>query len=189
MDELKIYIKNMVCPRCIEAVQNILTQLNISYEKVELGQIYLTHNPDSSRKSQLSKNLQLRGFELLEPGKSVLISRIKNLIIGQIHYSDKPLEINFSAYLSDKLNHDYSYLSRLFSSVENITIEKFISRQKIEKVKELLFYDELSLAEIAYRLNYSSVAYLVAQFKKETGMTTKEFRNSRQNNRKNLDSI
>lgn len=184
-----IHIKNMVCPRCIAAVEKILKELDLPFIKVELGQVILKNEPDEKIKSDLKNKLSVSGFELIESGKSVLISKIKSIIIEQIHHSSEPLKTNFSVIISEKLGHDYSYLSRLFSSVEGITIEKYIARQKIEKVKELIFYDELSLQEIAFRLNYSSVAYLVSQFKKETGMTTRTFKESRKPGHTDLSSL
>jgi AraC-like DNA-binding protein len=126
---------------------------------------------------------------LLEPGKSVLISKIKTVIIEQIHHAQEPLSINFSSLISDKLNHEYAYLSRLFSSVEGITIEKFIVLQKIEKVKEYLIYNQMTLSEIANEMKYSSVAHLSSQFKKETGMTPTQFKSQSSHHRKPLDKL
>jgi AraC-like DNA-binding protein len=189
MNENKIHIKNMVCQRCILAVQDILHDLNIEAEEVALGKVTLTHELDADKRKELSDRLKDLDFELLEPGRSSLISRIKTLIVEQIHHSKEPLKENFSTFLADKLHHEYSYLSRLFSSVEGITIEKYIARQKIEKVKELLFYDELSLSEIAFQMDYSSAAYLSTQFKKETGMTPTEFKNRHQPGHQHLDSL
>jgi len=188
-EDKSIYIKNMVCPRCISAVEGIFFDLEVKIKDVELGQVFLENQLSREKIDQLNEALNKIGFEILEPGKSSLISRIKSLIIDQIHHSDESLKINYSTFLSDKLHHDYSYISRLFSSVEGITIEKFITQQKIEKVKELLFYDEMSLTEIAYRMDYSSTAYLSTQFKKETGMTPTDFKNSHLPGHHNLDSI
>lgn len=184
-----LLIKNMVCPRCILAVRGILQDLQIATDRIELGQITLSSALDAAKREELSKRLLSVGFELLEPGRSSLISQIKILIIDQIHHRNEPLRENFSSFLSGRLHHEYSYLSRLFSSVEGITIEKFITKQRIEKVKELLFYDELTLSEIAFKMDYSSVAYLSTQFKKETGMTPTEFKNSRQPDHRHLDSL
>lgn len=179
----------MVCPRCIMAVENILNELSIPFRNVSLGQAELHTILRKEQLDSLSEKLSELGFELLDTSRSSLISRIKSLIIEQVHYSTEPLTINFSSYLSEKLHHDYSHLSRLFSSVEGTTIEKYITRQKIEKVKELLFYDELTLSEIAFRMNYSSTAYLSTQFKKETGMTPSQFKSSHQPGHRNLDSL
>ena len=184
-----LHIKNMVCPRCIMAVEGVLKELGIGFLDVSLGQVVLHTIPTEKERQELSSMLKKLGFELLEPGKSVLISRIKTLIIKHIHYSEESIPVNFSTYLSDQLHYDYSYLSRLFSSVEGITIERFVTLQKIEKVKEFLFYNEMTLSEIAFRMNYSSAAYLSTQFRKETGMTTTQYRKSRTPGHRALDSI
>ena len=176
METKTLHIKNMVCPRCITAVQKSLDELSIEHSSVQLGEVIL-HEPISDEKrKELSSDLDTLGFELLGSRKSVLISRMKTLIIEQIHYKSEPLKERFSSYLSQKLFHEYGYLSHLFSSVEGMTIEKYIMIQKIERVKELLFYNELTLSEIAHQLGYSSVAHLSAQFKKETGMTPSQFK-------------
>ncbi|PWH85055.1 helix-turn-helix domain-containing protein [Brumimicrobium oceani] len=182
-----LHIKNMVCPRCITAVENVLQEMKISFEKIELGQVEINQELNDSLRENLSKKLNSLGFELLSSGKSQLISEIKTAIIQQIHHSKEPLTVNFSNFLSEKLNYDYTYLSRLFSGVEGITINRFIVIQKIEKVKELLFYDEMTSAEIAHQLNYNSVAYLSGIFKKETGMTLTQFKELRGSNRKGID--
>lgn len=185
----KIYIKNMVCPRCIMAVEGILKALEIDVLRIELGKITLKNSLPSISREKLSEKLSSVGFELLEQGASILISQIKAIIIESIHHSESPMEGKISAFISSKLNKDYASLSRLFSSVEGITIEKFVTKQKIEKVKELLFYNELTLSEIAYQMNYSSVAHLSAQFKKETGLSATKFKNQRKLNRKSLDDL
>lgn len=189
MEKKKIHIKNMVCARCIMTVERILEELDIDSENLELGQVSLKTDLDSKVRNALQENLSEVGFELLEPGRSSLISKIKTLIINQIHHSEETLNKNFSTFLSEKLYYEYSYLSRLFSSVEGITIEKYIARQRIEKVKEMLFYDELTLSEIGFRMNYSSVAYLSTQFKRETGMTPTQFRNTHQPGHRHLDCL
>ena len=192
MNELgnpKVYIKNMVCPRCIAAVEGIFKDLAIETSKIELGEVALNDPLSSVKRKELSDKLTELGFELLEPGASVLISQVKAIIIGSIHHSKNPIEGKISAFISKQLNKDYASLSRLFSSVEGITIEKFVTKQKIEKVKELLFYNELTLSEIAYQLNYSSVAHLSAQFKKETGLSATEFKNQRNPKRISLDDL
>ncbi|GMQ32989.1 hypothetical protein Ataiwa_12610 [Algoriphagus taiwanensis] len=178
----------MVCPRCIEAVSEIFSGENLE-AKVELGKVRLEKSISEAQKEKLAQLLQNRGFELLESGKSALISQIKTGIIDLVHHQDNQLQKNLSSYLSQKLNQEYSGLSKLFSQVEGITIERYYTLQKIEKVKEFLFYDELSLSEIAFKMGYSSVAYLSAQFKKETGMTPSEFKKNGQVKRKSLDGI
>ncbi|MEX2370612.1 MAG: AraC family transcriptional regulator [Bacteroidales bacterium] len=189
MDKQILHIKNMVCPRCIMAVEGALKEYGISFQNVELGQVTLSGPMSPDTREQFGTKLETLGFELLEPGKSTLISKIKTLIIEQVHYSTEPLAVNFSTYLSEKLNYEYSSLSRLFSSVEGVTIERYVTLQKIEKVKELLFYDELSLSEVAFQMNYSSVAYLSTQFKKETGMTPTQFKQSHKPGLRHLDSL
>lgn len=184
-----LYIKNMVCPRCIMSVKSILQDLSISFNNIYLGQVEIVEPLPKAQSTLLEKRLQAVGFELLEPGKSALISKIKTVIIEQIHYSNEPVAVNFSKLISDKLHHEYAYLSRLFSSIEGITIEKYIARQKIEKVKELLFYDQISLSQISLEMNYSSVSHLSAQFKKETGMTPTQFKSQERPNRKSLDNL
>lgn len=179
----------MVCPRCIDTVQKLLDDLGIEATSIKLGEVITKRKINAQEKAQLQPKLIAHGFELLQDHKSALIGKIKSLLIEQIHYAKGNLNINFSTLLSDKLNHDYSYLSRLFSSVEGITIERFIMRQKIERVKELIFYDELTLSEIAFQMNYSSTAHLSAQFKKETGMTPTQFKKERKPGRQSLDAI
>lgn len=186
---MEILIKNMVCPRCIEAVKKSLEDSGIPFDAIELGKVSLKTPLTSDQKTFFANSLEAKGFELLESRTSALISQIKSLIIEQIHHSEDSLGENFSTFLAEKLNHEYTSLSRLFSQVEGITIEKFITRQKIERVKEYLFYDQLSLSEIAFKLNYSSVAYLSAQFKKETGMTPSDFKKNHTAERKSLDQL
>lgn len=184
-----LHIKNMVCPRCIMAVKDILTQLEIQYQDVQLGQVIVSDQIDQYKLLTLDDKLNALGFELLEPGKSALISQIKSVIIDQVHHKNEPFSINFSALISDYLHHEYAYLSRLFSSVEGITIEKFILLQKIEKAKEYLIYNQMTLSEIANEMNYSSVAHLSSQFKKETGMTPTQFKGQTSHHRKPLDKL
>jgi len=176
METKILHIKNMVCPRCIMAVEKMLNELGISFSSVQLGEVELKEEISKEQHTELASALDALGFELLDSRKSILISRIKKLIIEQIHYRKEPLSELFSTYLSRKLFHDYGYLSHLFSTVEGMTMEKYILKQKTERVKELLFYNEMTLSEIAYQLNYSSVSHLSAQFKKETGMTPTEFK-------------
>ncbi|MDF2157658.1 AraC family transcriptional regulator [Algoriphagus sp. CAU 1675] len=188
MESRELYIKNMVCPRCIEAVAEIFVHEHLEAQ-VELGKVSLTLSISDAEKEKLGQLLRQRGFELLESGKSALISQIKTLIIELVHHQENSIHENLSTFLSEKLNQEYTGLSKLFSGVEGITIERYYTRQKIEKVKEYLFYDELSLSEIAFRMGYSSVAYLSAQFKKETGMTPSEFKKNGQDKRRSLDGI
>ena len=185
----KLNIKNMVCPRCIETVKVIFAELDIDVVSIQLGEVIVKDAPIPKQMDELKQKLSDHGFELLEDQKSTLINQIKSIIVDQIHHLQESLNINFSSLLSERLNHEYTSLSKLFSSVEGITIEKFILKQKVEKVKELLFYDELTLTEIAYKMSYSSVAHLSNQFKKETGMTPSEFKRLRKPGHQPLDNI
>lgn len=185
-----LHIKNMVCPRCIKVVNEEFEKLNIPIQKIELGKVVTTETVSESQTILIRQTLIENGFELIDDKKGKLIDSIKTLIIEKIHHS-KELEetLNISDYLLERINYDYSYLSRLFSSVEGITIEKYIISQKIEKVKELLVYDELTLNEISYLLGYSSVQHLSKQFKKITGLTPSHFKKLKENKRKPLDSV
>lgn len=180
----------MVCNRCIKVVTDEFQKLNLTIEEIELGKVVVSQVLDSERINQIKSVLLENGFELIDDKKSKLIDRIKTIIIERIHHSKKTNTlINTSDYISGELGYDYSYLSNLFSSVEGITIEKYIIHQKIEKVKELLVYDELSLKEISYLLDYSSVSYLSNQFKKVTGLTPSHFKKLKENKRKSLDKV
>ncbi|WP_417559048.1 helix-turn-helix domain-containing protein [Mesoflavibacter zeaxanthinifaciens] len=184
-----LFIKNMVCNRCIMAVKNELDKLGIEPIDVQLGEVTLEKELTTQEKEKFSKALVSLGFELIDDKKSRLIEQIKNTIIDLVHHQDNETKTNLSDVLSEKLHHDYNYLSNLFSEVEGTTIEKYFIAQKIEKVKELLVYDELSLSEIAFRLNYSSVAYLSNQFKKVTGLSPSHFKKIREKRRKPLDEV
>lgn len=184
-----IHIKNMVCPRCISAVSNILHELTIPYSSIKLGEVELKMPLSKETKIFFSKALQDSGFSLINNRKSQLIQQMKTLVVDKIHHSTDELNIKWGEYISEKLHLDYKYLSSLFSSVESITFEQYIINQKIERIKELIVYDELTLSEIAHILNYSSVAYLSNQFKKITGMSTTQFKKSVNKNRKSLDDI
>lgn len=184
-----LHIKNMVCNRCIEAVTEEFARARIPIESITLGEVVLENELTQKQHSNLEKSLAERGFELLKDQKSKLIDQIKSIIIQQIHHNSKPLNVNFSTLIAEKLNQEYTSLSKLFSFVEGITIEKYILKQKVERVKELIIYNELTLSEIAHHMSYSSVAHLSSQFKKETGMTPSEFKKGRSPHRKPLDGI
>ena len=184
-----IYIKNMVCNRCKKAVKELFEQMGYEARLVELGEVDITEELKAEDKELLKTNLLDLGFELIDDKKSRLIEQIKNVIIDLVHKKNVELKENMSNLLRDKLHHDYHYLSNLFSEVEGITIEKYFIAQKIEKVKELLIYDELTLSEIAIQLNYSSVAYLSSQFKSVTGITPTVFKQMRGSKRKPLDEV
>ncbi len=184
-----LFIKNMVCNRCIMVVQNEVDKLGLDAKNVKLGEVTFEKELTGKEKNKLSEALVPLGFEVIDDKKSRMIEQIKNIIIDLVHHQDNDIKTNLSNVLSNKLNHDYNYLSNLFSEVVGTTIEKYFISQKIEKVKELLVYDELSLSEIAFRLNYSSVAYLSNQFKKVTGLTPSHFKKIREDKRKPLDEV
>jgi len=186
---MKLYIKNMVCNRCIMVVKNELEKLGHQPLHITLGEALLNNEMTDSEKETLDQNLKSLGFEIIDDKKSRLIAQIKSSIIEIVHQQNGDLKSNLSDYLSHRLHHDYTYLSNLFSQVEGTTIEKYLIAQKIEKVKELLVYDELSLSEIATQMNYSSVAYLSNQFKKVTGLTPTYFKNIKENKRRPLDEL
>ncbi len=184
-----IFIKNMVCNRCILVVQRELDRLGIDVKSIRLGEVVLEKELTPEAKNALGTTLVALGFELIDDRKSRIIEKIKNVIIDLVHHQESDTKYNLSEVLRHALHLDYNYLSNLFSEVEGTTIEKYFIAQKIEKVKELLVYDELSLSEIAYRLNYSSVAYLSNQFKKTTGLTPSYFRKIKEQKRKPLDEV
>ena len=185
-----LHIKNMVCDRCIKVVNDELSGLGYTIKKLELGEVSLKEELDKNDLVKISQVLADNGFELIDDRKSKLINRIKTMIIEFIHYDrEMPEHMNLSDFLAKEIGHDYSYLSNLFSSVEGLTIEKYLIHQKIEKVKELLVYDELSLNEISYQLNYSSVQHLSNQFKKITGLTPSHFKKIKINKRNPLDKV
>jgi len=181
----------MVCPRCIETVQSIMENNGFQVESIKLGSVEIDQSPSDSQLETLSSELKNRGFELLQDRKSQIVDQVKSEIILWIHQNqetDNPTQ-NLSDQLARKLNMDYSALSHVFSASVGLTIEKYAILQKIEKVKELLSYDELTVSEIAFKLGYSSVAHLSSQFKKETGMTPGQFKKLKDQDRRTLDSI
>jgi AraC family transcriptional regulator len=184
-----ITIKNMVCPRCIDTVKRIVGSSGLPLIEVKLGEIHLGTRPSSKQKENLSKGLEENGFEIVQSAKARQINQIKTLIMNRVHYGEGSPELTLSSYLSQNINYDYSHLSKLFSSIEGITIERFATLQRIEKAKELLIYDEHSITEIANQLEYSSPAHLSAQFKRETGITPSKFRFQRTPIRQSIDSI
>lgn len=180
----------MVCHRCKMVVKSELEKLNLRPVTITLGEVMIEEKElAKDRLKKLSAALTAIGFELIDDKKSKLIEQIKTFVIETVHYKDEQPKKNYSEMLSHNLHHDYSHLSNLFSQVEGITIEQYIINQKIEKVKELITYDELSLSEIAYKLGYSSVAHLSNQFKKITGLTPSHFKQIGQNKRKALDKV
>ena len=179
----------MVCIRCKLVVKDELAKMGLHYTSVELGEAEIFENISPDQLEQIRSALLRSGLELMDDKKSVLIQKIKNVIIEQVHYSEEPLTMNFSQFLSQKLEHNYTYLANLFTEVQGTTIEKFIISHKIERVKELLVYNELTLTEIAYKMHYSSVAHLSTQFKKVTGLTPTFFRNLKDKRRSMLEDV
>ncbi|AKD05170.1 AraC family transcriptional regulator [Pontibacter korlensis] len=186
----KIYIKNMVCDRCKRVVAEELQKLGYAVLQVGLGEAEIATESDDVDMEQLRDVLENNGFELLDDRKTQLIEKVKLAIIELIHQAgEQDLHINTSDYIAEKVGLDYNYISSLFSSFEGITIEKYLILQRVERVKELLVYDELSLKEIAYKLGYSSVAHLSSQFKKVTGLTPSHFKQVKSAKRKTLDKV
>ncbi len=180
----------MVCDRCVMAVENELKKAGIPYETVELGEVTLPARPEAQKLELFRGSIADLGFELIEDKNARIISAIKNAVIEFVRtVPPKQKKIKFSVYLSEKLNKDYNYLSNFFSSIEGTTIEHFLIHHKIERVKELLVYDELTLSEIAHELGYSSVQHLSNQFKKVTGLTPSHFKKIGENKRKPLDKV
>lgn len=187
---MKLYIKNMVCRRCIMVVSSELEKLGLHPESVELGEAELAEQHLSeSQKGAIDNALQAVGFERIDDRKSRLIAKMKSIIIETIDRSDGELQTRWSDLIASELHYEYNHLSNLFSSVEGITLEQYIIRQKVEKAKELLVYDELTLSEIAWKLGYSSPAYLSSQFKKVTGLTASHFKKLKDKKRKPLDDV
>jgi AraC-like DNA-binding protein len=179
----------MVSLRCKMVVKEELEKLGLEPVEIDLGVVDLSEDVTEQQRKQLKEHLLHFGLELLDDKKSILIERIKNVITDLIHYSDELPKMNFSHYISEKLNYDYTYLSNIFSEVKGITIQQFVILQKIERVKELLLYDELNLKEISYKLHYSSAAHLSTQFKKITGLSPSFFKELKQKRRGNLENV
>ena len=186
---MKLYIKNMVCGRCKMVVKAEFEKLGLQTVSVDLGEVELQNTITEDQKEELLNHLQALGFDLIDDKKSKTIEKIKMLIIDLVHHKNNELKTNLSDYLAENLNQDYNSLSNLFSEVENTTIEKYFISQKIEKVKELIIYNELSLSEIADILNYSNVAHLSNQFKKVTGFTPTYFKQLKNKKRIQIENL
>ncbi|MFC4143229.1 helix-turn-helix domain-containing protein [Pedobacter mendelii] len=184
-----LHIKNMVCNRCKMVVKAELEKLGFNLVSVELGKVSLAESLSSDDKLKIAEKINYFGFELLEDRKTQVAEQVKTSIINLVHYTKEPLKMNLSSYLSENLSLEYAQISSVFSEVENQTIEKYFIAQKVEKAKEMLTYDELTLSEIAYQLNYSSVAHLSAQFKKVTGLTPSAYKRENLGKRKTLDEV
>jgi AraC-like DNA-binding protein len=186
---VKLYIKYMVSLRCKMVVKEELQNLGLNLVSVDLGMVEISGEMTPVQQDQLSANLLRSGLELLDDKKAIMIDKIKNVIIEMVHYADELPNTNYSEYISQKLGYDYTYLSNVFSEVKGITIQQFIILHKIEKVKELLLYDELTLTEISYKLQYSSVAHLSNQFKKITGLSPSFYKQLKQKRKNNLENL
>lgn len=186
---MKLYIKYMVSLRCKRIVKEVFHKLGIDQVIIDLGMIEVLNEINSEQRELLKQNLKVCGLELLDDKKSILIESIKNVIIELIHYTDELPKLNYSDYISKKLGYDYTYLANTFSEVKGITIQQFIIIHKIERVKELLIYDELNLAEISYKLHYSSAAHLSNQFKKITGLTPSFYKKLKNKRKLNLEDL
>jgi len=179
----------MVSTRCKMAVKDALRSLGLHFVLVDLGEVDIMEKISPEQRELLSVALLDSGLELMDDKRAVLIEKIKNAIIEMVHHSDELIKVNFSEYLSEKLNHDYTYLANLFSEVQGTTIEQFIISHKIERIKELIIYDELNITEIAWKMNYSSVAHLSNQFKKVTGLSPSHFKQLKDKRRNPIEEI
>ena len=186
---LKLYIKYMVSNRCKIAVKEELKKLGLHFMVVDLGEVEIMENISPEMREQVKNALFENGFELMDDKRSMLIEKIKNTIVEMVHNSDEMIKTNFSTYLSEKMNHDYTYLANLFSEVQGTTIEQFIISHKIERIKELLIYGEQNITEIAWKMNYSSVAHLSNQFKKVTGLSPSHFKQLKDKRRSPLEDV
>ncbi|WP_104000791.1 helix-turn-helix domain-containing protein [Flavobacterium urumqiense] len=179
----------MVSNRCKMAVKEELKKLGLHFIVVDLGEVEIMENISMIQREQLKKALLDSGLELMDDKKAMLIEKIKNVIIEMVHHSTENIKVNFSDYLSEKMNHDYTYLSNLFSEVQGTTIEQFIISHKTERIKELIIYGELNITEIAWKMNYSSVAHLSSQFKKVTGLSPSHFKQLKDKRRNPIEEI
>ncbi len=179
----------MVCIRCQMVVKAELEKIGLPYTYVKIGEADIVGNVENEQLKQLGLALKKSGLLLMDDKKSILVEKIKSAIIELVHYTEEQIKVNLSDYLSEKLNYDYTYLANLFSEVKGITIEKFYLTHKIERVKELIVYDELNLTEIAYKMHYSSVAHLSNQFKKFTGLTPSHFKKLKNKRRDTLEDV
>lgn len=179
----------MVSNRCKMAVKEELQKLGLHFVLVDLGEVEVMEDLTSEQLLQINEGLHVSGLELMDDKKAILIEKIKNIVIEMVHHSEELIKTNFSDYLAEKLSHSYSYLANLFSEVQGITIEQFIISHKVERIKELIMYNEMNITEIADNMNYSSVAHLSNQFKKVTGLSPSHFKNLKQKSRIPLEDI
>jgi AraC-like DNA-binding protein len=179
----------MVSNRCKMAVKEDLRKLGLHFIVVDLGEVEIMETLSPEQREQLKASLIVSGLELMDDKRAVLIEKIKNVIIEMVHHSDEILKVNFSDFLSEKLNHDYTYLANLFSEVQGTTIAQFLIAHKVERIKELIIYDELNITEIAWKMNYSSVAHLSNQFKKITGLSPSHFKKLKDKRRSPIEDV
>jgi AraC-like DNA-binding protein len=179
----------MVSNRCKLAVKDTLKQLGLHFVLVDLGEIDVMENLTSAQREELKAALQKQGLELMDDKRAMLIEKIKNAIIEMVHHTHEVIKVNFSEYLAEKLNHDYTYLANLFSETQGTTIEQFVISHKVERIKELIIYGELNITEIAWKMNYSSVAHLSNQFKKVTGLSPSHFKQLKDKRRSPIEEI
>jgi AraC-like DNA-binding protein len=179
----------MVSNRCKMAVKSELKKLGLHFVVVDLGEVDIMENISAEQRIQLKEALLSSGLELMDDKRAMLIEKIKNIIIEMVHHSDELIKTNFSDFLSKRLNHDYTYLANLFSEVQGTTIEHFIISHKVERIKELIIYNELNITEIAFKMNYSSVAHLSNQFKKVTGLSPSHFKSLKDKRRSPIEEI
>lgn len=179
----------MVSARCKMAVKEELKKLGLHFIVVDLGEVEIMENISAEQREQLKASLLISGLELMDDKRAVLIEKIKNVIIEMVHHSDEMIKTNFSDYLSEKLKHDYTYMANLFSEVQGTTIAQFMIAHKVERIKELMIYGELNITEIAWKMNYSSVAHLSNQFKKMTGLSPSHFKQLKDKRRSPLEEI
>jgi len=186
---MKLFIQNMVSLRCKMMVKSELDNLNLDYRSIELGEVMLKQPISEAERFLLKEALHKSKLELMDDTKAMLIEKIINIIVEMVHYTDELPQVNFSEFLSEKLEQDYHKLAEVFSKTKGITIERFIILHKVERIKELIIYNELNLTEISYKLHYSSVAHLSNQFKQVTGLTPTFFKNLAKRRRTNLEDI
>jgi len=179
----------MVSTRCKMAVKEELRKLGLHFIVVDLGEVEIMENISAEQRDELKIALLNSGLELMDDKRAILIEKIKNAIVEMVHHADEIMKTNFSDYLSEKLNHNYTYLANLFSEVQGTTIEQFMIAHKIERIKELIIYDELNITEIAWKMNYSSVAHLSNQFKKMTGLSPSHFKQLKVKRRSPIEEI
>ncbi|MDI3520722.1 MAG: hypothetical protein PWQ17_2073 [Anaerophaga sp.] len=186
---MKLFIRNMVSARCQMVVKAEIEKCGLHYVEVKLGEVNIIEDISPEQREHLDRALKVSGLELMDDKKSILVEKIKIAVIELVHYEEDQIKVNLSDYLSKKLNYDYTYLANLFSEVKGMTIEKFFLAHKIERVKELIVYDELNITEIAYKMHYSSVAHLSNQFKKLTGLTPTHFKKLANKRRSPLEDV